>query len=173
MPRPRSPYGLAKLAGELLCGLYATNWGIPTISLRYFTVYGPRQRPDMAFHRLFESALSGEPFPLYGDGSAIRDFTHVSDVVRANLLAADSDAKPGGVVNISGGGSVSMAEVISDIESLAGSSVNLDRKDMQRGDVRRTGGSNERARQLLGWSPQMTLREGLESQLEWHRSLRR
>lgn len=168
VPSPHSPYGLTKLAGELLCGLYASNWAVPTTSLRYFTVYGPRQRPDMAFHRLFESALSGEAFPLFGDGSAIRDFTYVGDIVRANVLAARSDAPPGRVVNISGGDSVSLSTVIDEIQELTGRSVVLDRHEMQRGDVRRTGGSNERARHLLGWSPQVPLREGLELQHQWH-----
>jgi len=172
LPRPHSPYGLTKLAGELLCGMYASNWDVPTISLRYFTVYGPRQRPDMAFHRLFEAALSGNSFPLYGDGSAIRDFTYVGDVVRANLLAMTAEARPGGVVNISGGGSVSMAETIEQVSELSGSPIELERHEMQRGDVKRTGGSNERARQLLEWSPRVPLREGLIAQLAWHREMR-
>src|SRR4051812_32930977 len=79
LPQPHSPYGVTKLAAEHLCNLYAANWGVHTVSLRYFTVYGPRQRPDMAMHRLIESALAGTPFPLYGDGSAVRDFTFVDD----------------------------------------------------------------------------------------------
>jgi UDP-glucuronate 4-epimerase len=88
LPRPRSPYGVTKLAGEHLCALYAAAWGVPTVALRYFTVYGPRQRPDMAFHRLCQATITGEPFPLYGDGSQVRDFTYVEDVVAANLAAA-------------------------------------------------------------------------------------
>src|SRR3954452_20962667 len=100
IPRPHSPYGVTKLAGEHLCNLYADNWGVATMSLRYFTVYGPRQRPDMAIHRLLRAALDGGPFPLYGDGSAEREFTFVDDIVAANLLAADADCPPGTVVNV-------------------------------------------------------------------------
>lgn len=170
LPTPHSPYGLTKLAGELLCGLYASNYRIPTTALRYFTVYGPRQRPDMAFHRLFEAALHGTTFPMYGDGTAIRDFTYVGDVVKANLLAAHTDAKPGAVVNISGGVSTSLAEVIATIEELTGEPLPIERHPMQEGDVIRTGGSNERARRMLGWAPEVPLLEGLRAQLEWHRS---
>lgn len=170
LPSPHSPYGLTKLAGELLCGLYASNYGIPTTSLRYFTVYGPRQRPDMAFHRLFEAALRGTTFPMYGDGTAIRDFTFVADIVRANLLAAGSDAKPGAVVNVSGGVSTSLAEVIMTIEGLTGAPLPIEKRPMQEGDVIRTGGSNERARRMLGWAPEVSLVDGLEAQLAWHRA---
>src|SRR4051794_21169049 len=95
LPRPHSPYGVTKLAAEHLCNLYASNWKLPTVSLRYFTVYGPRQRPDMATHRLLAATLSGTPFPLYGDGSAVRDFTYVDDAVAANLAAAEHDCEPG------------------------------------------------------------------------------
>ena len=108
LPKPHSPYGVTKLAAEHLCGLYAANHGLPTVALRYFTVYGPRQRPDMAFHRLIESALDQQRFPLYGDGSHVRDFTFVGDVVRANVLAGRTDVPAGTVVNICAGGSTAM-----------------------------------------------------------------
>src|SRR5204863_9293524 len=88
LPRPFSPYGVTKLAAEHLCGLYAANWGVPTVSLRYFTVYGPRQRPDMSIHRLCEAAIHGTTFPRYGDGTQIREFTYVDDIVHGNVLAA-------------------------------------------------------------------------------------
>jgi UDP-glucuronate 4-epimerase len=170
LPRPRSPYGVTKLAAEHLCGLYAASWAIPTVALRYFTVYGPRQRPDMAFHRLCDAVLGGEPFPIFGDGSQIRDFTFVADVVAANLAAADADAKPGEVVNVAGGGSISLAEVIELIGDLAGAPVPVERRGEQAGDVTRTGGSIERAERILGWSPRTDLRTGLAAQLAWHRS---
>jgi nucleoside-diphosphate-sugar epimerase len=171
LPRPRSPYGVTKLAAEHLCGLYAASWKIPTVSLRYFTVYGPRQRPDMAFHRIFDALLGGPPFPMFGDGSQIRDFTYVSDAVAANLAAVEADLAPGTVINVAGGASASLADVIEMAGELAGGEVPLERKGEQAGDVARTGGSIERARDLLGWSPAVDLRDGLAKQLDWHRQL--
>jgi UDP-glucuronate 4-epimerase len=173
LPAPFSPYGVTKLAAEHLCNLYAANSGLlPVVSLRYFTVYGPRQRPDMAFHRLMECALTGTVFELYGTGEQIRDFTFVHDVVVANIRAAESDVSPGTVVNIAGGGSTSMAEVIDLIGRLNGTPVDVERRPAQSGDVARTGGSIERAEAILGWRPSVGLEEGLARQLEWHRRRR-
>lgn len=170
LPAPHSPYGVTKLAAEHLCRLYARNHGVHTVSLRYFTVYGPRQRPDMAFHRLCEAALGGPAFPLFGDGSAIRDFTFIGDVVRANLLAAAADVDPGTVVNIAGGGQISMTEVIDHLGSLAGQPVPIERHDAQLGDVKRTGGSTDAAAELLGWAATVPVEEGLAIQLDHHRN---
>lgn len=167
LPAPFSPYGVTKLAAEHLCNLYAANWGVPTISLRYFTVYGPRQRPDMAFHRLVSAALTGDAFPLYGTGEQIRDFTFVNDVVAANIAAATADTAPGTVVNIAGGGSTSMNEVFAAVEAAAGQPLNFDRQDPQPGDVDRTGGSIEQAGRLLGWAPKTSLTDGLAAHVEW------
>jgi nucleoside-diphosphate-sugar epimerase len=172
LPRPHSPYGVTKLAAEHLCNLYAANWGLSTVSLRYFTVYGPRQRPDMAFHRLIEAGLDGAAFPLFGDGSAIRDFTFVGDVVAANLAAAAADCAPGTVVNVAGGGSIAMRELLDLAGSVLGQPVNIDQRAPQAGDVERTGGRIERAQQLLGWGPMTALRDGFASQVEWHRARR-
>jgi UDP-glucuronate 4-epimerase len=172
LPHPHSPYGVTKLAAEHLCGLYAANWGLPTVSLRYFTVYGPRQRPDMAMHRLCEAARTGTAFPLFGDGSARRDFTFVADVVAANVAAAAAEVEPGTVVNIAGGGDTSMTELIDLVGEVAGAPVAVDRRPAQPGDVDRTGGTIEQARALLGWSPAVTLRAGVAAQVEWHRSRR-
>ena len=171
-PQPFSPYGVTKLAAEHLCSLYGGNFGLSTVSLRYFTVYGPRQRPDMATHRLFEAALNGTPFPLFGTGDQLRDFTYVGDVVRANLLAGEADVEPGLVVNIAGGGQCSMHELIALVEEVSGRSIQIDRLDPERGDVGRTGALTDRARDQLGWEPQVALREGLERQYEWHLSRR-
>jgi UDP-glucuronate 4-epimerase len=170
LPRPKSPYGVTKLAGEHLCGVYARNWEVPTVSLRYFTVYGPRQRPDMAFHKLVEASFDRGVFPLFGDGGQVRDFTFVDDVVNANLLAAEADLEPGFVANIAGGTSVDLATVIQVVEELTGKPVPLANGPEQAGDVRRTGGSTDRAHRRLGWEPQVDLREGLARQIEWHRS---
>ena len=168
LPAPHSPYGVTKLAAEHLCRLYGANLGLHTVSLRYFTVYGPRQRPDMAFHRLCEAALGGEPFPLLGDGSQIRDFTFVADVVRATLLAASAEVPPGTSVNVAGGTQVSLRDVIRQISALAGVEVAVVQRDSQRGDVARTGGSTARAREALGWEPEVSLEIGLAHQLEEH-----
>jgi UDP-glucuronate 4-epimerase len=172
LPRPHSPYGVTKLAAEHLCGLYAANHGLSTVSLRYFTVYGPRQRPDMAFHRLIEGALDQQPFPLYGDGSHIRDFTFVGDVVRANVLAGTADVEAGTVVNVCAGGSTVLGDVIDAVGDAVGSPVPIEQHPEQPGDVRRTGGSNEAARRLLGWEPRTTLADGIAAQVAWHRDRR-
>jgi nucleoside-diphosphate-sugar epimerase len=163
---------VTKLAAEHLCNLYASNWGIPTVSLRYFTVYGPRQRPDMACHRLIEATLGETPFPLYGDGSAIRDFTYVGDIAEANLAAADADCAPGTVANVAGGSSIAMVELIALVGELAGTRPQLDLLPSQPGDVSRTGGTIERAGELLGWAPRVELRDGLAAQIAWHRGRR-
>ena len=172
LPRPHSPYGVTKLAAEHLCGLYAANWGLSTVSLRYFTVYGPRQRPDMATHRLCEAALGGDPFPLYGDGSAVRDFTFVDDVVTANVAAGEADVEPGTVLNVAGGGQTTMAELIELVGEVAGSPVEVRREPAQPGDVRRTGGMIDRTTALLGWEPRVDIATGVARQVEWHRGRR-
>jgi nucleoside-diphosphate-sugar epimerase len=170
LPRPASPYGVTKLTAEHLCGVYASNHDVPVVSLRYFTVYGPRQRPDMATHRLIEAALGGEPFTMYGDGLQTRDFTFVDDVVNANILAANRPVPPGAVMNIAGGSQTSLRAVIDTVEELTDREVPIRSAPVAVGDVRRTGGSTERAAALLGWQPRVPIREGLERQVAWHRS---
>jgi nucleoside-diphosphate-sugar epimerase len=165
LPQPVSPYGVTKLAGEHLCLAYAANYGIGVTALRYFTVYGPRQRPDMATHRLIRSALSGDEFSLFGSGEQLRDFTFVEDVVQANVAAALKGPEGGRVFNVSGGSSVSMNELIALVEQECGSPVNLNRAGNQRGDVFRTGGSTERISDELGWSPKVDLRTGVAAQV--------
>ena len=166
LPSPHSPYGVTKLAGEHLCGLYAANWGMPTVSLRYFTVYGPRQRPDMAMHRFLVSALTDAPIPRFGDGEQVRDFTYVHDVVRANMLAAEADLSPGEMMNVAGGGSVTVNKLIELLGELVGAPLRVDQQEEQAGDVRRTAGAIDRAGQLLGWAPETSLRDGLTAQLQ-------
>jgi nucleoside-diphosphate-sugar epimerase len=170
LPQPYSPYGVTKLAAEHLCGLYAANTGLATVSLRYFTVFGPRQRPDMSIHRLCEAALTQTPFPRYGDGTQIREFTFVDDIVAGNLAAADADVPPGTVVNLAGGAEVTLHDLIVSIGNLAGAPVPVDPQPAMPGDAFRNGGSIERAQRLLGWEPNVTLRDGLDAQLAWHRS---
>jgi UDP-glucuronate 4-epimerase len=168
VPAPFSPYGVTKLAAEHLCSLYGTNWGVPTVSLRYFTVYGPGQRPDMAIYRLLEAAGDGPAFPVYGDGSQVRDFTFVSDVIEANIAAAERTVPPGTVMNIAGGSSISLQALIGLVEEVLGRPVALEQRDPQAGDVKRTGGSTDRARELLGWKPRVSLADGVAEQAAWH-----
>lgn len=171
LPRPFSPYGVTKLAAEHLCCAYAENFGVPTVALRYFTVYGPRQRPDMAFHRLIEAGLGGPPFPAFGDGSQIRSFTYVADVVSANVAASNADLPPGEIFNVGGGGQVSMHEVYDIVEDLLGEPVKRDQMPAASGDVRRTGGAIEKAERELGWKPAVDVRTGLAEQLRWHQTI--
>jgi nucleoside-diphosphate-sugar epimerase len=170
VPAPFSPYGVTKLAAEHLCTLYAANWNLHTTSLRYFTVYGPRQRPDMSIHRLCEAALTAEAFPRYGDGTQIREFTYVDDIVRANILAADSDIPPGRFMNVSGGSELSLNDLVALIETLSGEPVKIETRAAQAGDAPRNGGAIDVAQVLLGWEPRVALRDGVAAQLAWHRS---
>jgi len=162
--KPFSPYGVTKLAAEHLCELYRMNHGIPTTSLRYFTVYGPRQRPDMAFHRFISAARRGESIPLYGDGEQTRDFTFVADAVDANLLAMDS--AEGGVFNIGGGSRVTVNEVLATLGEVLGP-LRIERHERQLGDVRHTWADASRARTVLGFAPKVTLAEGLRAEAAW------
>jgi len=167
-PAPHSPYGVTKLAAEHLAVLYARNWAVPTVSLRYFTVYGPRQRPDMAMHRIIESCLGGDEFHVFGDGEQIRDFTFVGDVVEATVQAATVEVPPGTVVNVAGGSAVTLESVIAMVEQIVGRSLSITYDPDQPGDVRRTGGDTGAIRALLGWQPRVDLRSGLEAQVLWH-----
>ena len=162
-PRPVSPYGMTKLAAEHLCEIYRTTSGVPTVSLRLFTVYGPRQRPDMAFTRLVEAALSGDPFLLYGDGTQSRDFTYVRDVVTAMRQAALSPWA--GVANIGGGSRTTMLEVIEKVQALAGP-IHLVRLPSQRGDVKHTAADTTVARKGFGYHPRTTLDQGLAQMVD-------
>lgn len=167
LPRPFSPYGVTKLAGEHLVSLYANNYGVPSVSLRYFTVYGPRQRPDMGMHRFISRALEGAPIDIYGDGNQVRDFTYVDDVVQANIAAgAVSGVEPGLVVNICGGSTVTVNEVLDTIEFEVGRSLKRNYMDNIPGDVRKTAGTNELAGETIGWSPEVGIRDGLSRHIE-------
>ena len=163
---PVSPYGITKLAAEHLCSSYSINFDMSVVSLRYFTVYGPGQRPDMAIHRLINSAIHQTPFPLFGDGSFIRDFTFVNDVARANLATLANEIPSGTILNIAGGESTSMSELIRMVEKITGKEVPLDRRPVQAGDVVRTGGDTTLARKFLDWTPEVSLQDGLLQQFE-------
>jgi len=170
IPKPVSPYGVSKLAAEHLVWLYSKNFGLPTVSLRYFTVYGPRQRPDMAFHRFIRAAIEDKPIVLYGDGEQSRDFTFVADIVQANVSAAESEAT-GTVYNLGGGSRTTVNEVIDTIGRLVGRTVRVDRRETQKGDVRHTAADTSAARREIAFAPKVTLDEGLERQVAWQKSL--
>jgi UDP-glucose 4-epimerase len=167
--QPVSPYGLTKVATENLAQVYRRNFGVPTVCLRYFTVFGPRQRPDMAFHRLIASALAGQPFEVYGDGQQTRDFTYIRDAVDGTVEAA-LRGRPGAVYNIGGGGRRSLNSVLDAVGTLLGEPVKRVEREPQRGDARATGADTERARRDLGFHPAHTFEAGLEAQLEWQRA---
>jgi nucleoside-diphosphate-sugar epimerase len=166
VPRPVSPYGVTKLAAEHLCHLYFANYGLPAVSLRYFTVYGPRQRPDMGFHRFIRAALGGEAIALYGDGEQTRDFTFVSDAVEATI-AAGLGGVPGRVYNIGGGSRVSVNHVIALIGRITGRPLRIEREGKQRGDMRDTYADTSLARADLRFVPRVSLEQGLEAECRW------
>ena len=163
---PVSPYGVTKLAAEQLCHLYFVNHGVPTVSLRYFTVYGPRQRPDMGFHRFFSALLDGRPLVQYGDGQQTRDFTFVADAAWATQ-AAGVRGVPGRVYNIGGGSRVSLRQVFDLLGRVTGREVRVDRQPVQKGDMRDTYADTTRAQADLGFAPSVTLEEGLGAMYRW------
>ena len=165
-PRPISPYGVTKLCCEHLAYAYARTAGLDAVGLRYFTVYGPRQRPDMAFTRMLEALASGSAFPLYGDGSASRSFTFVDDAVTGTIAAMDRGAA-GSIYNIGGGEEAAMTEVFTLAERLSGRQLQLDRHPVAAGDVRRTRADGTQASAQLGWVASTPLAEGLEEQWNW------
>ncbi len=170
-PQPVSPYGITKLAAERLCGLYHKNFGVPFISLRYFTVYGPRQRPDMAFHKFFKAILQDEAIPIYGDGQQTRDFTFVSDVVAANLAAAKVPAAVGEIFNIGGGSRVVLKEVLDTMEEIVGQPIKRNHIEKALGDARHTAADVSKAGNILGYQPQVSLRAGLTQEWDWVKAL--
>jgi nucleoside-diphosphate-sugar epimerase len=145
---------------------------VPVVGLRYFTVYGPRQRPDMAIHRLIEAGLGRGRFSLFGDGSQVRDFTYVADVVDATVRAARADITPGTIYNVAGGSEISLAGLIDIIAEHLGNPIPIDRGPEHLGDVQRTGGDVTAAATELNWNARTSLHDGLLNQIAWHRSRR-
>jgi nucleoside-diphosphate-sugar epimerase len=166
LPQPVSPYGVTKLAAEQLCYLYYVNYQVPTTSVRYFTVYGPRQRPDMAFHKFIKAALRGDAISLYGDGEQTRDFTFVTDAVAATVAAGDRGV-PGRAYNVGGGSRVSVNQLFAIIERIGGRPLDIRREPAQKGDMRDTFADSSLARADLGFSPKVTLEQGLEAEYRW------
>jgi nucleoside-diphosphate-sugar epimerase len=170
MPRPFSPYGVTKLAGEHLTLLYGRNFGVPVVALRYFTVYGPRQRPDMAFHRFCRAMLAGEPIEVFGDGRQSRDFTFIADAIEANARAWTKSA-PQGVYNVGGGSQVEVLEAIGILERTLGVKATLRFTPRPPGDPLRTRADATRIRADLGFAPGVGIEPGLEAEAEWARGL--
>jgi nucleoside-diphosphate-sugar epimerase len=170
-PQPVSPYGITKLAAERLCWLYHQNFNVPVTALRYFTVYGPRQRPDMAFHKFFQAAIAGKPIGIYGDGKQTRDFTFISDAVAANLAAAVVPEALGEVFNIGGGSRVILLDVLDTMEKVIGKPIERLHQGLARGDARHTAADVTKARTILGYNPQVSLAEGLAQEWQWIQGL--
>ncbi len=168
LPQPVSPYGVTKLAAEHLGYLYWKAFDVPVVALRYFTIFGPGQRPDMAFTRFLKAAENGDPITIYGDGKQVRDFTYVGDCVAATVSAAVL-GKPGTVYNIAGGTQASVLDVLEIIEELTGGAVDREYQEAMKGDARRTGADTNRAKRDLGYMPQVSLADGIRLQLEAHR----
>jgi UDP-glucuronate 4-epimerase len=165
-PRPVSPYGVTKLSCEQLADAYTAAAGLDVICLRYFSVYGPRQRPDMAFTRIVDCLLEGRPFPLLGSGAQVRDFTYVSDIVRADLAAMER-APAGAIYNVGGGTPTSLADAIALCERLTGHALVRDRRPPSAGDTVRTLADTSRIRADIGWRPRHSLVDGLAAQVSW------
>jgi UDP-glucose 4-epimerase len=167
--KPVSPYGVTKLSGEHLCELYRINFGVNTVSLRYFTVYGPRQRPDMAFSRFIIAALTGGEIEIYGDGRQTRDFTFVSDAVEANMAAMLYDGEET-IFNIGGGSRVSVLEVLEILKNRISNDFDISFLDRAKGDVLDTWADTSSAKRELGFSPRIDLKEGIEREIDWYRN---
>jgi nucleoside-diphosphate-sugar epimerase len=167
---PFSPYGVTKLAAEHLCRAYEVNFGVPVTILRYFSVYGPRQRPDMAYNILIRKLLQGETFTMFGDGEQTRSNTYVADCVAATVLAFENQAAAlGQVFNIGGGEVVSLNRVIEMLEELTGRKARIERLDPRPGDQKHTAANYAQAQRVLGYQPTTRVRDGLRAQVEWQR----
>ncbi|HTD57261.1 MAG TPA: GDP-mannose 4,6-dehydratase [Solirubrobacteraceae bacterium] len=167
-PRPLSPYGVTKLSAEHLCHLYFENYGLKTVSLRYFTAFGPRQRPDMAFNIFCRAALAERPITVYGDGTQTRDFTYVEDIAAATVAAGTlPTVEFGQAYNVGGGLRTSVRQALDAIADLTGRALDIQHVPREHGDVRDTGADTARARRDLGFEPRVQLDEGLQAELDW------
>jgi nucleoside-diphosphate-sugar epimerase len=169
-PHPFSPYGVTKLAAEHLCTLYHRNFGLPTVSLRYFTVYGPRQRPDMAFHRFCKAILEHQPISVYDNGEQKRDFTYIDDIIEANIHAAISPTALGQVLNVAGGSYVTIHQAIQLLKDVSGIPIHVEYASKQKGDIRDIFADISLAEKVLDYYPRVSLKEGLEQEFEDIRS---
>ena len=164
--KPVSPYGVTKLAAENLCYLYWKNYGVPVVALRYFTVYGPRQRPDMAFHKFVKSILKNEEIIIYGNGEQSRDFTYIADIIDANMKAVEIEVA-GEVFNLGGGAQVSVNEILKMLAEITGKTPQVRYIEEQKGDVKDTRADISKANKILGYEPKMKLAQGLQEEVNW------
>lgn len=167
---PHSPYGVSKLAAEHLCSLYFRNYGVPTVSLRFFTVYGPGQRPDMAFHKFFKAILQSEPIPVFGDGSQTRDFTYIDDIVAGNIAALKL-GRPGEIYNLGGGDQKTLKDLFPIMESVSGRKVLISLESEQKGDVPDTSADIRKAQRELNFNPSTSITDGLKEEWKWIETL--
>jgi nucleoside-diphosphate-sugar epimerase len=167
--RPTSPYGVTKLAAEQLCRAFAEEHGVPVVALRYFSVYGPRQRPDMGYARFIDAVAAGKPVVVYGDGLQVRGNTYVSDCVAATAAAVG--APVGEIFNIGGGETANVWEILRKVEGLVGRKAIVRREPARPGDQRYTLADTSKIRRHLGWSPRVSLDEGLARQVAWQREM--
>lgn len=165
IPQPISPYGVTKLAAEHLCSLYAKVFGLPAVSLRYFTVYGPRQRPEMAIQRFLTACKNGEAVSIFGDGTQTRDFTFVGDIVEANVHAMEAPGSA--VINVCGGSRISLTDLLELLQEASGRPLHVEREPAAQGDAKHTLGDNSLAQRMLGFKPKTTLAEGVAAQWRW------
>jgi len=166
VPRPLSPYGITKLACEHLAQAYRQEFGLDVVTLRYFTIYGPRQRPDMAFARMVAALIGNRPFELFGDGTQSRSFTFVDDAVEATIGAMEQGAS-GSTLNVGGGSEVSMLQAIEALGTIAGRRLEIVRSPRREGDATRTAADTSRIRDQIGWQPRTSFEEGLAAQWRW------
>jgi len=167
---PYSPYGVTKLAAEHLCSLYFRNFGVPTASFRFFTVYGPGQRPDMAFHKFLKAAIEDRPLTIFGDGSQTRDFTYIDDIIDG-LVSAISLSQPGEIYNLGGGHRKKLFDIFSILEKVCEQKLRLQSQDRQKGDAAHTYADIRKAQEHLGFSPETSLETGLRHEWNWLREL--
>lgn len=167
--KPVSPYGVTKLAAENLCYLYWKNYGVPTVSLRYFTVYGPRQRPDMAIHKFVKAILNGDEITVFGDGTQTRDFTFVDDVTEANILAANNEME-GVVFNVGGGSRITVNKLIELLEKITERNAKIEYIEKQKGDVLDTLADTSKISNKLNWKPEVKIEEGAKRFVKWYKT---
>ena len=171
--QPSSPYGVTKVSCEHLCRVYARTFGLQCVLLRYFTVYGPRQRPDMAIHKFISGILKNKEITIFGDGEQIRDFTFIDDIVDATFLASKINITGSDIYNIGGGESITVNSLLEILGELTGREIVKEYLDSQNGDVFRTRADLQKSKSILGWAPKVQLKDGLAKQILWHQNLLR
>lgn len=165
---PVSPYGVSKLAAEHYCRVFYEIYGLPTVSLRYFTVYGPRMRPDLAIYIFTMKTLANEPITIFGNGEQTRDFTYIDDIVRVNLRLLETDAADGYAMNVGGGQRITVNDLIAHLRKITGSASKVTYSEKQKGDAEHTMADVGLARELVGYSPETMIENGLKKFVAWH-----